>query len=479
MSEKAAAMIVLFAYVSQVSAAMLPVQRHAAVATPRDSDLGQPLPSDAPIGGYLFVSGLDAPLGAHLFASDLEEASPDITMVMIIAIGCAAVVVVFAFLCQALEYYYVTDQGERIYFDCMIDSAAAILLYLNAGLLCGLMSEYIVTHTYTTGKLSSMAFIVFVNKLITVPIGAVLMFTAGQLRCDPEPSLLTSVPGLLSGIDAVIGGKALLYITFPVASIFKSTAVIPTMIMNTVMNGEYASWQEYFVAGIISVCVAGFSLASSKDSSPQNTNMQLGISMMVVFLVLTSFISVAQKRIFNSYSNFTTLQMMMISALWASAFSFVVVQTSTGVHKPIVFCRSNPACVTHLLAMSLASTTHLYLCFYIVKHQGPVILTVLTCLEKILGVLLSAKLYGHHLTTLAEFCALGACLGALGITFLELGRKRRESAFKHTGHLRDLFRAAFCKVRSDQQRLYVCSSNGVGGPKRRQGDKPSPTPGET
>jgi len=132
---------------------------------------------------------------------------------------------------------------------------------------------------------------------------------------------------------------------------------------------------------------------------------------------------------------------MMVSSIWAAAFTFVAVQTTTGVQPLIAFLSANPESLKHLIANGVAGTIFLYLLFYIVKHQGPVMLSVIQSLQKIVSVILSSVLYGHPMSALAQFCAFGAILGALCITFLSMKRRRREATLKRTGHLRNMFRA--------------------------------------
>jgi len=381
--------------------------------------------------------GFGSDFGVSLHGSLAHEGGPNMQQVAIVALASLAVVLALDVVGHLAEQH-IDDEDEREFFDWVIDGACAFCFFMISSLWYGLIQEYIMTMEYSTGRFPSAAFLVLMNRLLMIPFAAVLLVILGQTRLNMSATVWTSIPGVVSGVDALLGEKALLYITFPVQAVFKSCAIMPTMAMNTLMNGEVAGWKEYLVACFISACVAGFSLANKKDGGAPDPNMALGIILMSIFLILGAVTSTTQKKIFNKFPGFTSVQMMLISSVWSCVFSAVLVLCGTGVSPLFTFLAQNPECIKHLMAFGLSGTLVCYFIFYIIKHQGPVALTVMGVVKTIASIVLSSLVYNHPLTLLAKLCAAGTCCGVLVITYLSLMRHRREAAQRRAGHLKNV-----------------------------------------
>merc|ERR1719321_2083485 len=91
-----------------------------------------------------------------------------------------------------------------------------------------------------------------------------------------------ALPAMTGLLGSWCQHSSLMYITFPSATVFKSSKIIPTMVMSTLMHGQSHSWKEYGVSAVVTVSVTGFFLCTQHETnaSPDN-NTVLGVVMML------------------------------------------------------------------------------------------------------------------------------------------------------------------------------------------------------
>lgn len=372
----------------------------------------------------------------------IDEKSPDLDLVAAVAIiGFGAVMILDAV--GHVADSYIEDEHERTRVDHMVDGAAAFLGFLIAAIWYGLLQEYILTQEYTTGKFPSAAFLVLANKLMVIPMAVILMVYTDELRFNYSASSAASIPGLMTGVASLCDQCSLRFITYPVQSIFKSSSLMPTMAVNSMVNGESPTYKEYAAAVFITCNVAGFSLSNMTDKTMDSKDMPVGLLLMSIYLVTLAVMAALQKKVFNDHHDFTHNQMLFVTSIWGSAFSLVCVCCTTGVAPLVEFVFANPACVPDILALAFSGALGLYFIFYIIKHHGPVALTIMGVVKTIVSVVFSSWLYGHPLNKQSKCCACGVVVGVLAATYFAQQRRAKQATLeKKVGHLRSMLRVS-------------------------------------
>merc|ERR1719409_434411 len=100
------------------------------------------------------------------------------------------------------------------------------------------------TQRYGDRLFPSAAFLMFTNRIVIIIVSAVyLLFTR-------EPLVIpafrwAAIPAVTNSISSWCQHSSLRYITFPTQMVFKNSKIVPTMVMNRVLNGRTHNWHEY------------------------------------------------------------------------------------------------------------------------------------------------------------------------------------------------------------------------------------------
>jgi adenosine 3'-phospho 5'-phosphosulfate transporter B2 len=185
----------------------------------------------------------------------------------------------------------------------------------------GYMQELIMTTTFEPtpnvldGKFPSAAFCVFSNRFLAV---LVAMFAVkikhGALFANNKAPLLAFTPCALSNTMSSWSQYASLkYVSFPVQTVFKSSKIIPVMIMGKLLKGTSYPWGQYMEAFLITVGVAVFSVASKSSSKASAETELIGLFFLLLYISFDSFTSQWQDKVYNKYgrANVDPYQMML------------------------------------------------------------------------------------------------------------------------------------------------------------------------
>jgi len=146
-------------------------------------------------------------------------------------------------------------------------------------LIWGYMQEKIMTTVFTptpsspSGKFPSAAFCVFSNRFLAVILGAILTYNKhGQFFPARSPPLTAFGPCSLSNTCSSWSQYASLnYVSFPMQTLFKSSKIIPVMVMGYFLKGTTYKRRQFLEAFTITFGVFVFSLSSSSKKSADET----------------------------------------------------------------------------------------------------------------------------------------------------------------------------------------------------------------
>merc|ERR1719223_466221 len=100
--------------------------------------------------------------------------------------------------------------------------------------------------------------------------------------------------------------------------------------------------------------------------------------------------------------------MMFAVGFWTLVFSAVTVLTTVSFGAMVAFFGRNPAAIGHVIGLSVCSAGGQYLIFYIIKHHGPVIFSIMMTVRQMFSIVISTVLFGHNMGFFQIGCA-GVC----------------------------------------------------------------------
>lgn len=371
--------------------------------------------SRVPVDGGLEAAAAEsrATLGRPAWSEEVETVfhgeHPNLGHIGAVAIVGLSCVLIFDVVGHLVEHRIEVDPEKQKQVDDLIDGTGAFLGLVLSFLWNGVLTEFVMTQEYSTGPFPSVAFLILSNRLAAVALAAVAMFVLGE-RLDLPAGRRALVPGLLSFAASWVEESALLYITFPVASIFKSSRVVPTMCVSTAVNGERYSATDYTIAVLISLSVAGFSVASRSTNDAPHAGTAWGTALMTAGLLLDAVVGTTQRKIFVTHSGFGSMQMLLVMSLFSALLGAAVVMSESGFGPLVAFIQANPECIKHLLALGASSALGTYFVFYVISHHGPVVLALMMVVRQVISILLSTVLFGHPITIASQIFAAATFL---------------------------------------------------------------------
>jgi len=292
----------------------------------------------------------------------------------------------------------------------------------------GYMQELIMTTEFTPtdgapdGRFPSAAFCVFSNRFLAVIVATICVkIKHGSVFGHNKAPMLAFTPCAISNTCSSWSQYASLkYVSFPVQTVFKSSKIIPVMLMGKVLKGTVYPGKQYFEALLITVGVAVFSVSSKSSNSDATTELQ-GLLFMVVYICSDSFTSQWQSRIYNTYGkdNIDPYQMMLgvnTNAIIITTFGLIV----TGdVMKVYEFLLVNPHALMYNIITAITSASGQLCIFYTIKEFGPIAFTIIMTTRQMFSICISSFLFKHHIGGVS---LLGAAL-VFGVLFYQIRGK--------------------------------------------------------
>lgn len=331
------------------------------------------------------------------------------------------------------------DGGAKGFFHSMIKSNPEFFQQANKFAMCfcglqasyltwGYMQELIMTTPFIPtarvpdGKFPSAAFCVFSNRFLAVIVALIAVrIKHGAFFANNTAPLLSFTPCALSNTMSSWSQYASLkYVSFPVQTVFKSSKIIPVMMMGKLLRGNEYPTEQYCEAALITLGVAIFSLLS-KESNRENSTEFLGLIFLLMYISFDSFTSQWQDRVYSKYGrkNVDPYQMMLgvnISAICITTSGLIL----TGDFPIVVeFLKANPTALTYNIITAITSASGQLCIFYTIKEFGPIAFTVIMTTRQMFSICISSVVFGHHISPQA---ALGAIL-VFGVLFYQIRRK--------------------------------------------------------
>ncbi len=283
-----------------------------------------------------------------------------------------------------------------------------------------------------SGKFPSATFCVFSNRLLAI----IVAFIACQMVHGTVKStapLLSFTPCSLSNtMSSWAQYKALNYVAFSMQTIFKSTKVIPVMLMGTVLKGASYSLTEYAEAVAITTGVAVFGLnreSSHKSSSSSGAEEEgawsgdaIGFALLCMYVLSDSFTAQWQSKLYKQYGKIDQWHMMYGVNVSSIIITMSALVLTGELYLSLEFLYYNPVTIWFQILTAITSATGQIAIFTTIKLYGPIVFAIIMTTRQVFSIALSNLLFGHHMTLAAFFGALVV----FGAVFHSVHRKRME-----------------------------------------------------
>lgn len=163
------------------------------------------------------------------------------------------------------------------------------------------------------------------------------------------------------------------FVSFPVQTVFKSSKIIPVMLMGRLIKGAKYPSSQYIEAILITIGVAIFSIASKSPKGNADTEL-IGLIYLLMYVSFDSFTSQWQDKIYQQYGrpNVDPYQMMLgvnSSAICITTFGLIV----TGDFPVVIeFLAANPVVLKYNIITAITSASGQLCIFYTIKEFGPI-----------------------------------------------------------------------------------------------------------
>lgn len=294
----------------------------------------------------------------------------------------------------------------------------------------GYMQELIMTTEFTptprvpSGKFPSAAFCVFSNRFLAVIVAliAVRVKHGAFFANNPAPLSAFTPCALSNTVSSWSQYASLKYVSFPVQTVFKSSKIIPVMIMGKLLKGTSYPWGQYFEALLITAGVAIFSLLS-KSGDTEKTTQVLGLMFLLMYVCFDSFTSQWQDKVYTQYGRNNVDQYQMMLGVNISAIIITTAGLVISGDLPVVyeFLAVNPTALKYNIITAITSASGQLCIFFCIKKFGPIVFTIIMTTRQMISICISAVIFGHTISP------LGACGAALvfGVIFYQIQKKYR------------------------------------------------------
>jgi len=252
------------------------------------------------------------------------------------------------------------------------------------------------------GTFPSASFAVFSNRVIAIIVAYFAVRAKhGTVFSPSSAPLLSFAPCALSNtFSSWSQYNALKFVSFPVQTIFKSSKIIPVMIMGRFLKGTFYGAKDYFEAVLITMGVFIFSYFFKSRSGDQDGSQAIGIVFLTCYICCDAFTSNWQSKIYQRYGkqNVDSFQMMFGVNSFAILFTSLGLVTSGELPKVMEFLTYNPTAFWYNIVTSITSATGQLFIFRTIKEFGPVSFSLIMTTRQIFSIILSSLYFQHPMS---------------------------------------------------------------------------------
>mmetsp|Transcript_22689 Transcript_22689/g.32013 ORF Transcript_22689/g.32013 Transcript_22689/m.32013 type:complete len:427 (+) Transcript_22689:203-1483(+) len=292
----------------------------------------------------------------------------------------------------------------------------------------GYMQELIMTTEFKPtkhapkGLFPSASFCVFSNRFLAIIVAMIAVRIRHGAICynNTAPYYAFTPCAFSNTMSSWSQYASLRFVSFPVQTVFKSSKIIPVMIMGMALKGTKYPSSQYCEALLITIGVAIFSLFSNESEKDNTTDMK-GLLLMISYITFDCFTSQYQDKLYNIYgrTNIDPYQMMLGVNTSAIIITTIGLLLSNDFPKVIEFFTVNPNVFVYNIVTAITSASGQLCIYYTIKEFGPIVFTIIMTVRQMISICLSSIIFGHRIS-------LKAFTGAVmvfGVLFYQINRK--------------------------------------------------------
>ena len=256
------------------------------------------------------------------------------------------------------------------------------------------------------------AFVVFLNRVVTIITSAVVLTVLDQNLAPEAPIYLFAVPSFANVIGSVSQYEALKYVSFPVQALAKCAKSVPVMIWSWVTRARTYYRKDYVSAGLVTLGCALFVLTGD-ISSPTLANTaaldtvdasvsqvaftSFGLVLLSVFIVFDGLTSTVQDKPSTSFEIHSVNQPLYVSC-WSALLSGVYLVFTAQLRPALAFVARHPDSLQLMLLQSIVSVTIQLFISFTIKEYGALTFALVMVTRQFMSILFSCWVFKHHLS---------------------------------------------------------------------------------
>uniref|UniRef100_A0A7S1BN65 Sugar phosphate transporter domain-containing protein n=1 Tax=Corethron hystrix TaxID=216773 RepID=A0A7S1BN65_9STRA len=281
-------------------------------------------------------------------------------------------------------------------------------------------TEFKPTESSPSGRFPSAAFCVFSNRFLAILVAMIAVKIRHGSLTSGAPLTAFTPCALSNTLSSWSQYASLKYVAFPVQTVFKSSKIIPVMLMGKLLKGTKYPFMQYIEAALITTGVAVFSVSSKSSDRDTDTELK-GLLFLLCYITCDCFTSQWQDRVYQKYGKANVDPYQMMLGVNSSAICITMVGLFITGDIPVVykFLQLNPDAFIYNIITAITSASGQLCIFYTIKEFGPIVFTIVMTTRQMISICISAAMFGHKINS---FAILGACT-VFGVLFFQIHRK--------------------------------------------------------
>jgi len=226
--------------------------------------------------------------------------------------------------------------------------------------------------------------------------------------------------GLASLVFAstAVSNHALHWVQYPVKVVFKSSKLVPTMLVGTFMgNSKRYAAKEYFAALMICAGVAGFAWGGGKEGGSKDPAMAgqvlVGVWLLIISVIADSFVPNIQQRFLQGPHAITVEELMMRTNIIGCLAVILFMIVSNDMSVAIASCVTNPRLLIYFCTVGCTIGISVRCYTGIVGNSGSVTAVAVATLRKVATVVISYVIFPKPIEATHIVAGLVVILGIL------------------------------------------------------------------
>lgn len=259
------------------------------------------------------------------------------------------------------------------------------------------------------------------------------IFTSNESKVARRYFQSFAVIALCLSLSSPLGYQSLKHVDYVAYLLAKSCKLIPVMLVHIVCYRTRFPGYKYAVALLVTAGVSLFTVAHKKEHSKYVLNDErtmIGMAQLVGLMILDGITNSTQDRMFTAKHGGKKLTGAMLMCI-LNLFVFVLTLAYTviftnEVEYTVAFMSRHPSVLPNTVAFAAFGAVGQVFVFVILEKFDSLILVTATVTRKMLSMILSVVLFGHHLN-MYQWMGVGLVFGGIGY---EASLKFRKSKSK-------------------------------------------------